>query len=378
VFCLVRHLASGVSAWLVPAGFFFGMAIACRPHLGLVGALAFLVLIGRNWRKSIFRFGVPFAAVSLGICLYNFERFGNPLEFGTRYLLGNANQTEVHWRLENVRAGLYYLLLAPPHFDKVFPWLHATLAKPGFPIPAIYTLEPIVGALFFAPFLFTILLWLRPGPARRILALLTVSGLGVLLFIAGTGWSVQRYEVDFLQLFVLAALTCAVARLPGVLTALLVLPGLVVGLVMGVNGPYNEMLHNRPARYARIARWFSPIGRYRPQLKPSLDYQFDRSGTLPEGTRDVLFGAGPLSARYELRLEQALGKPRLISEFFQQGESKVTDEFTSAPGRVHIRVSYDPAGEAMIVERDGVTVITHKFAPLVTAPSEVYIGPPIR
>ena len=218
MFCLVRHFLRGSSGWLIPAGFFFGMAVACRPHLGLVGALAFLLLVARNWRTAVIRFGVPFALVCAGVCLYNFERFGNPVEFGTHYLLGSANQTEVHWRAENVKTGLYYLLVVRPDFDPVFPWLHATLRKPNFPRPAIYTLEPIIGALFFAPFLFTMLLWVRAGPARQILALLVGSALGIVLFIAGTGWSVQRYEVDFLQLLVPAALTCAVARLPGVVT----------------------------------------------------------------------------------------------------------------------------------------------------------------
>jgi hypothetical protein len=378
MFCLVRHWISGSARWLIPAGLFFGIAIACRPHLGLVGALAFLLLVPRNWRTATARFGLPFVLVCFAVCIYNFERFGNPMEFGTKYLLGSANQTEVHWRNGNVRAGLYYMLYVRPDYDPVFPWLHATLRKPDFPRPPIYTLEPIVGALFLAPFLVLLVPGIRAGPARGLLALMVLSGSGILLFITGTGWSVQRYQVDFLQLLVPAALLCAVARLPGPLVGALIVPGLITGLIFGFNGPYNETLHNRPARYAKIAGWFSPIEKYRPQLHPAINFEFDRPGIMPEGTRDVLLGAGPVPARYEVRLEQMLGKPRLVSEFFQVGVSTVIQDLVAPPGRMKLRVWYDRPNNTMLVSQDGAVVLTHQFPPLVAAPTEINPGPPVR
>lgn len=367
LFFLIRYLNTAVSGWLLPAGFFFGMAVACRPHLGLVGALALLLLLWKH-RPVFLHVAAPFVLVCGAVCLYNYQRFNDPLEFGTRYLLGGANQTEVHWKLSNLARGFRYLLLEPPVVSPVFPWFHAA-PRPAT-VPIWYTLEPIIGALWLSPLLLLLPFAFRKTPARPFLLILLTAGFGLLLFLAGTGWSVQRYQVDFLPLLLLAAL----ASVPLLIPALLVIPCVAVGLALGITGPYDEMLRNRPARYVKIARWFSPVSNLRPQLNPPMSARFTRPATRPEGTTEILLAAGPKAAHYELRFMQALGKPTLVSEFGLFGASKATAELGAATGMLLLEVRYNPADMTLTVTENGVPVLRHKFGPFVTAPAE--ISPP--
>ncbi len=373
LFFLLRYLNTAASKWLITAGLFFGLAVTCRPHLGLVGTCA-LALILWKYRTDFLRLAVPFALVCCGVCLYNYVRFHDPLEFGTRYLLGGANQTEVHWTFSNLERGFRYLFALPPTADPVFPWFHAA-PRPAT-VPAWYTLEPIIGAFWLSPFILLLPLIARRSPARPVLIAITASGFGLLLFLAGTGWSVQRYQVDFLPLFILAALAVSFTRIPAIIPCALILPGLAVSLALGITGPYDEMLHNRPLRYVRIASWFSPASNLRPQLNPPLSFTFDRPATSPEGTTDILITAGPAAARYELRLVQALGKPTLISEFGLYGASKTTAELAPATGPRHFSVRYEPADMTLTVTENGQPVLRHKFGPFVTAPAEIFTAAP--
>ena len=282
---------------------------------------------------------------------------------------GGANQTEVHWKLSNLGRGFRYMLAEPPLVSPVFPWFHAA-PRPAM-VPIWYTLEPIIGAFWLAPIVLLLPLALRRSPARLLLLLMTTSGLGLLLFLAGTGWSVQRYQVDFLPLLLLVALVCGLTRMALVVPAVLILPGLAVSLALGITGPYDEMLHNRPARYVKIAGWFSPNANLRPQLNPPLRFEFALPPSRPEGTTDILLAAGPQASRYELRLVQALGKPTLVSEFGPYGASKATVELGPAVGPRHLSVRYEPAVMTLVVAENGASVLQHKFGPLITAPAEV-------
>jgi hypothetical protein len=163
-----------------------------------------------------------------------------------------------------------------------------------------------------------------------------------------------------------------------VVPAVLILPGLAVSLALGITGPYDEMLHNRPARYVKIAGWFSPNANLRPQLNPPLRFEFALPPSRPEGTTDILVAAGPQANRYQLRLVQALGKPTLISEFGLFGASKATVELGPAVGSRHLFVRYDPADMTLRVVENSALVLVHKFGPLITAPVEITATGAIR
>ncbi len=369
-FCVSAGLFFLVRGWNIPAGFFLGMAVACRPHLGLIGALAAVMLVGQ--RRRVIGFLAPFALVGLGLCVYNYERFENPLQFGNKYILGNADQNEVRWGLAKTTRGLRFLTMRKPVINPVFPWFYPAQRPAELPVEEAY--EPLVGGLWMAPFIVFVLMGVRAGPVRPYWILLLVSGFGILFFIAGTGWSVQRYETDFLPLFVMAALLSAMTEWTSGMAMVLIIPGIVVSLVFGFHGPYDEMAATRPVRYFRIARAFSPIGKYRPQMNPRIERTFIREENRPEGTRDVLVGAGPGAARYELRFEQRQGKPTLISQFSRFSEQWITQELPPSNGPRELRVLYDPATRTLTVHQNGVLVLSQKIEWLMSTPSQIYLG----
>ena len=205
LFFLVRGFESSRPYWMAAAGLMFGLAVACRPHLAIVGAVA-LTAIAFSSRRRLAFFVTPLLLVGVAIAAYNYQRFGNPLEFGNRYLLGGANQSQLNLSPSNVKPGLYYLICSPPEFSPVFPWILMPPRAREFQRPATYIAEPTTGAIYLAPFLPFVLLAFIARRVRLLLWIFVSSGLLVLLFITGTGWSVERYEVDFLPLLVVGCL----------------------------------------------------------------------------------------------------------------------------------------------------------------------------
>ena len=294
-FLLARGIGEkGSRCWLAGSGLLFGLAVSCRPNLVLAAATALggltVIAIGKHSRKDAVRelivFIAPLALVGAGIAFYNYARFGDPFEFGVRYLLSGPFQNRIKLDVSNLFPGFYYNLFCPPQFEAVFPWVRLIFRYPANPLPAEYFLEPTAGALFFAPFIAGAVFVPRTArPAIRIfLWTLTVSGPAILLFNAATGFVTQRYEVDFLPLLTLAALANTgiwLSRsagwkrvaLGGVLAALIAFGG-IVNLAFGLSGPYEDVLKNRPAAYARLARWFSPVPDLRPLINPRLDVEF--------------------------------------------------------------------------------------------------------
>ena len=365
-FFLVRSLLSYRRIWLTASGLMFGLAVSCRPHLLIAAALA-VPMVGFTLRR-LAAFGIPLMLIGAAIATYNFARFGNPLEFGNRYLLGGENQTEVHLSAANIAPGMYYLLLSPPELSPVFPWVRMPVSPRAFAHPAIYTVEPTTGALFLAPFLPGILFGFFTSRIRGLICSLAASGFLVLLFLAGTGWVTQRYAVDFLPLLVLATLiglARSIGRFPWVRRTLVitVVIGLVTNLALGLAGPYNEMLKNRPARFVAIARWFSPIAKYRPVRNPAI-HETVRTAVVPKR----IFAAGAPPYRYELWIENGRDAPRLVSRF---GDDTVMRDLSPTDGTVDFQIDYLPDRGVMRIARQGVTWIEHPIGPLVSAPSQI-------
>src|SRR5262249_27742761 len=188
---------------------------------------------------------------------------------GIRYLLAGANQNRIQLSAQNVLPGIYFLLSCPPQFSAVFPWVRLTFRYPfdsvNYPFPPGYFIEPTAGALCLAPFVASLVFSERnlPPAVRILLRAMFASSLAILLFLAATGFTTQRYEVDFLPLAVLASMVslgiqlCRATGLShlalGSALAITIAASAVVNLALGISGPYDEMLKNRPARYLRIA-----------------------------------------------------------------------------------------------------------------------------
>ncbi len=126
-------------------------------------------------------------------------RFGNPFEFGLRYLLTGPEPISIKLSAANLIPGFYFWLVCPALPDHRF-----SLGAVGFPVslrlfelsfPPKYFIEATTGAFYLAPFVIAALF--IPFARRSILLWITLaSSAAALLFLVGTGFTTQRYEVD--------------------------------------------------------------------------------------------------------------------------------------------------------------------------------------
>src|SRR5262249_18052412 len=128
VFFLSRAIESRrAPAWLAASGLMFGLAIGCRPHPGLAPGVATaavaLYFVRKQRTGALLAFLAPLVAVGLAIATYNYQRFGNPFDFGVRYVLGNPTLSRTELEARWVLPGLYYFLICAPDLSPVFPWV---------------------------------------------------------------------------------------------------------------------------------------------------------------------------------------------------------------------------------------------------------------
>jgi hypothetical protein len=393
VFFLARSIESRRRVWwLAASGLMFGLAIACRPHLGLAGAIALggLAVSPNRTRSSLAAFMAPLILVGAAVAAYNYQRFGNPFEFGIRYLLTGENQNRIKLAAGNVMPGLYFMLFCPPDFNPVFPWVRLVLRNPfnspDSHFPAGYVIEPIVGALYCAPFIvgaFFLVRASRLASVRILLWIALASSAAVLLFLTATGFTTQRYEVDFLPLAVLAAvasLGILIARSGGitrgaVTTAFagLVAYSVIVNLALGIDGPYDEILKSRTTSYLRIARWFSPIEKYRPMMNPKVVVDLTAEfKSQPDGFLEPLITMGRQSYRHFISIEHLPGTLRIIS---RSDTSTMSHEIEDpGPKPVGIGVMFHPESGKLTIAINGQEILSHAVGILVTAPAQVAVG----
>jgi hypothetical protein len=386
VFFLTGALGSlRPAAWLAASGLMFGLSIACRPHFGLAAIIATGALAAWGWRKRRLRlilpFLVPLTAAGLALAAYNYARFGNPFEFGVRYLMGIRELSRTELRARWVVPGLYYLLVCQPAAGPEYPWLYPSFRRP-FDVPGFY-LEPTVGCLYMAPFLIgTVFIGWARG-ARMILAVALASAVAILLFVAGTGFMTQRYEVDFLPLATLAAaagFAVAIARFRGWPRYALIAglagsssAGIACSLALAMSGPYNNFLHDRPESFARIARRFGPIARYRPLLDPPVDLDITAvCAPHYDGFREPLVAMGRSMYREVVALEHHPEKFRIIANSETNSAVQEIDSLGVRPHTFHI--VYRPETHVLTVAVDGTPVVTQSLEHLYTAPSQVTPG----
>jgi hypothetical protein len=386
LYFLARSLDSTrAAAWLAGSGLLFGFSIACRPHLGLAAAIATAALAFRFIRKRhtrpLLAFLLPLTAAGLAIATYNFQRFGNPFDFGVRYLFGNPTLSRTELAARWFIPGFYYFLICTPDIGPVFPWIRLAFR---YPIHVEgYFLEPTAGCLYLAPFVVGIFFLRRTGAARMPLLVMLASSAAILLFIAGTGFTTQRYEVDFLPLALLASLAgfvFAIGRAAGrqrrlLLAALLllVMAGMVTSLALGISGPYDEFLKNNPESYTRLAQRLSPFAKFRPALNPPVDIAFTATCTPhDDGFREPLLAMGQRTFREVVVLEHHPGKLRIIA----QSETSSAAHEIDYPGArpMAFGIAYKPESRQLEVNIDGREVLTHKLESLFTAPAQVTVG----
>ena len=388
--------------WAGLSGLSFGLAIGCRPHLGLAAACAFVLLLWlpdpgtrllqRFVRKDVVAFGLALIACCLGIAAYNYARFGNPLEFGTRYQLWAASYQDVRLSMANVVAGLYYLLLCPPNLVAEFPFFRLAVRQP-FNLPAGYFLEPAAGILALCPV--ALIAFLTPlcrkrfADVRGLLAFvltMLVFIVACILLVAATGLASQRYEVDFAPFLVFVACVIACELLgplrkwprlfASVALACLLLYAISANLALAVQGPYDQFVQASPSTYVKLARWFSPFERFRPLENPALHVQASFEFPVPcAPSKEPLITTGEFGSRYLLS-SWCLGdgRIRLYSESSYRSPDWQSVDVAYTPGLNLVRLDFTPEDRTMTVSWNGNVVLRHRLRFLVTAPSQIHFG----
>lgn len=390
------------AVWGALSGLSFGLAVGARPQLGLAAlcGLAVLVACRRPARIQVVAFVLPVIACCMTVAAYNYARFGNPLEFGLRYQLADTVYQNIRLSTVNVAPGLYYLLLCPPDIVPEFPFFRLTVREPFDAVshtrPARYFLEPTSGILWLCPVVLLAILtpfcrkWLdgSPGVFALVVAMLTF-GLGCILFIATTGLMSQRFEVDFLPflLFVGCVVGCELVGAPEARSRIVGTVGAAVfaGLLLyaigsnaalAIQGPYDQFVQASPHAYVELARWFSPVERFRPVENPELRVQASFAFSSPcKPELKPLISAGEFGTRY--LLSEACspdGHMTLLSETSVQSADGRTVDVNYSAGLNLVGLQFTPANRTMTISWNGNVVLRHRLRFLITSPSQIHFG----
>ena len=395
------------------AGICFGLAVGCRPPLGLAIAPAFILLLNLYARSPVFRrprqlasviaFGVPILLCGIAFCAYNYGRFGNVFEFGFKYQLGDPFYSDMRLSLVKLLPGLYYLLACAPSLDPVFPFFRLAMRPPfnsvHFTLPAKYSLEPIAGALYFCPVILVglaapllVRLYRDRPPVWSILVAMYSYAAACVLCIALLGAISQRCEVDFVPFFLLISCVLAVdaiprlRRMPRVVTSTVlcaaVIYAVTINICVATQGFVDEWLRTKPAQFVRVASWLSPGKQFRPVLNPRMDvrayFQFPASsGPSPA---HPLIVVGDFGSHYALYGEGiGSGRLRLISEggwHLPPSELQIADVTLDAQhdGFNLVEARFDPAQHVMFIYWNGKLALQQHLNFLITAPSQIKLG----
>jgi hypothetical protein len=381
------------TAWYALAGLSLGLAIGCRPHLGLAAAAAFvLLLLCRFHRRDVLAFAIPVIACGLAVAAYNYARFGNPIEFGLRYQLADTPYQNIRLSAVNVVPGLYYMLLCPPDFVPEFPFFRLAWREPfdssTYLLPPRYFLEPTGGLLGLCPIalLAILAIFLRKHALFPLLISMLAFATSCILFVATTGLTSQRFEIDFEPFLVFIGCVAAceligmlrsrIRILASIALAVLLIYTMAANVALAIQGPYDQFVQASPETYVKLAGWFSPLEQFRiiqnPALRLQASFEFS-SPCKPE--REPLISTGEFGSRYFLWDECGPdGSLKLISETSVQSSERQEVAVRYSPGQNLVGLNFTPADRIMTVTWNGSVVLRQRIRFLITSPSQIHFG----
>lgn len=381
------HAERSGAAWLAGAALALGLAVASRPTY-LFAAPALLVPVARVWRGAFWRqrghwlaaaIG-PMAIVGLGLAAHNYARFGDPLEFGTKYMLAGANEAEARYF-----SAAYFGYNFDRYFLRAPLWLRYCpfLFQPplGETPRGYYGVEEVYGVLpgflvvWLAP-LAVVALWRRDAEPRRRLGLFliatTLVAAGPALVLCCFWAAMARYQIDFLPGLVVLGLVGALglerwgrgrrAAERWALRATFA-GAMLVSIFYGVAQSialYGNLWRLNPGAFARIARVLNyPAHAWeRAAGTPFGPVQLElRLRARPPGTREPLIAAG-LAGREDRLVLRHEGEGRVALGCSHDGGA----ERWSAPARIdfgrahalHVEMGslYPPEHHPFFAQRD--------------------------
>jgi hypothetical protein len=267
---------------LACASLCFGLAAGSRPTLGLTALVLVPVYMSlratRPRRTLLMALSAPVGTCFALLLAYNQARFHQPLEFGLHYqLTGYDSGTAPLGRLSYIPSGARSFALTSPLLGPVFPFISIKLPQGSFPaglVPSEITggllpMAPITAFALALPWI-----WRRRPKLLGDLAgpLLILAGAGVtiaLLAAYETFATTERYEVDFLSLFMLAGLSSWLAlsrvlhghlqRLWRIVGGLLAAWGCIAGVAISFFGYGKSLAVTHPNTWKALEDLSSPI-----------------------------------------------------------------------------------------------------------------------
>ncbi len=261
------------------------LAVGCRPTMLFVSIVVFTIAFcdlkasgepASRKALHIMAFLVPYTLAGLALMKYNYERFGDPFEFGITYQLTTENRATglpllgFSGRILSILSSLFTF----PSADMNFPFIH--LRKPDLPYNGVILNSdtvlgvfayPLTGFLFFLPFFRKRL----SGHGRGLTAFCVsclISAAGIC--ITASDYAIfNRYLTDYLFLIALAAVialfciyeTCEnTALMKPFQTVILIsaVIGLAYFAVLAVTGEGNWFNLINPLSYERLKYDLSP------------------------------------------------------------------------------------------------------------------------
>lgn len=293
---LLRFVEERTAAAALWMGAWLGLAIAARPTLALLflPTLATFYLI--SGRRALVRtavgFLVPLFVVGFALAGYNIVRFGNPFELGVRYQLSWISMQGVRFcslcsvddvlRLAN---GAIHYLFWPVRVWTDFPFLEALVARLDPKTSITAGAEHVIGVFVINPLVMiataaAAILVLAPKRSVGVIGATAILAGGwlVLFGVSTCKYVVYRYSLDFILLMILAALICVEegfeflrasnvrVRLLRIAVATLCAYSIIVGILLGFEGPFLAFRRYNPELTEKIAAVFGV--RVRPVIPP--------------------------------------------------------------------------------------------------------------
>ena len=368
--CVSAALHSRRPAWgLAGAALCLGLAVGSRPTyvfgcVLLAGPLGWLWWRGRRegrwrwwpgraWWWPAAAAAAPLGLVGAALALYNYLRFGNPLEFGLRYqLTGNYEMMIKHFQLSFVPFNAYLYFWAPAQWGRYFPFVH--FIHPPVPPGGYYGWEYVWGVGVNLPILWLALLapaasWRRGGDDG---GRLTALGLTVgLAFAAEAGillcfnTAALRYMADFVPALALAAGLGLLAaerwlgsvRRPAVRLAARLgwvgAAGLSIFVAVMISVQVHELLAQlNPRQYRRLASWCDLVPSWFERMAGTKYGPLEMTVWFSKETR----GIEPL-----LATGWEFASDRLLVEYLNDHEVRLLFDHTSRGAKVSPAIPID-------------------------------------
>ncbi|HUI06605.1 MAG TPA: tetratricopeptide repeat protein [Verrucomicrobiae bacterium] len=203
--------------WLAAASAVYGLALGARPSL-LFGAVILLVPVAQAWRERrkisipLIAATVPILLIGLGLMLYNALRFGNPFEFGMRYMLNAEHLINRQlFALSHLSFNFRVYFLEPARWSSHFPYLREIALPTSQTMDHAVVQDPF-GILTNVPLVWVALVGLLAGRSTKTRPMLCSFLTAVAIFFAICALTMclyfftsARYEVEFLPALVLLA-----------------------------------------------------------------------------------------------------------------------------------------------------------------------------